>query len=105
MPGDRILLPVSMQCPSCDAAVAKALTRLNDVAGIDIYVADAVESQQDTIRAWARAQHIRPEWVRSRRVTLNIDRKSIRWASGDEPLPSIYIRRGEHIERFAYAAL
>jgi len=105
LPGDRILLRVSLQCPSCDAVLASALRRLDDVAGIDIYVVDARESQQDRIRSWAKAQGIQPEWVRSRRVTLNIDSQPIGGATGDESLPILYIKRGERIERFAYAAL
>jgi integrating conjugative element protein (TIGR03759 family) len=103
--GDRILLRVSLDCPSCDAALARAIKRLDDVAGIDIYVVDAGESQQDRIRNWAKAQGIQPEWVRSRRVTLNIDGQPIGGARGDESLPTLYIKRGERIERFAYAAL
>ena len=105
LPGDRILLRVLLDCPSCDAVLASALKRLDDVAGIDIYVVNAGESQQDRIRSWARTQGIQPEWVRSRRVTLNIDGKPIGGATGDESLPILYIKRGERIERFAYAAL
>mgnify|MGYP001550609532 CR=1 FL=1 len=105
LPGDRILLRVSLDCPSCDAALASALKRLNDVAGIDIYVVNVGESHQDRIRSWARTQGIQPEWVRSRRVTLNIDGKPIGGATGDESLPILYLKRGERIERFAYAAL
>ena len=104
-PGDRILLRVSLDCPSCDAALASALRRLDDVAGIDIYVVDAGESQQDRIRSWAKAQGIQPEWVRSRRVTLNVDGQPIGGARNEESLPILYVKRGERIERFAYAAL
>ena len=105
LPDDRILLRVSLKCPSCDAALARALKRLDDVAGIDIYVANVGESQQDAIRSWAKVQGIQPEWVRSHRVTLNIDRIDIEGQDSSEPLPTLYIRRGERLERLAYAAL
>ena len=102
---DRILLRVTLDCPSCDAALAKALSRLDDVAGLDIYVIEATESQQASIREWARAQGIDPDWVRSRRVTLNIDKASAGEQDGSESPPTFYIKRGKHIERLAYAAL
>jgi integrating conjugative element protein (TIGR03759 family) len=105
LPDDRILLRVSLKCPSCDAALASALKRLGDVAGIDIYVANVGESQQDAIRSWAKGQGIQSEWVRSRRVTLNIDRVDFGGQDSGEPLPTLYIRRGERLERLAYAAL
>lgn len=102
---DRILLQVSLHCPSCDAALARALKRLDDVAGLDVYVTDIGESEKEAIRRWAQAQGIKPEWVRSRRVTLNIDDQPLRGATADQALPFLYIKRGERIERLAYAAL
>jgi integrating conjugative element protein (TIGR03759 family) len=102
---DRILLRVTLDCPSCNAALARALSRLDDVAGLDIYVIDATESEQASIREWARAQGIEPDWVRSRRVTLNIDKASAGEQDGSESPPTFYIKRGELIERLAYAAL
>ena len=102
---DRILLHVALNCPSCDAVLAKALRRLDDVAGIDIYIVNTGESDQAAIREWAGAQAIQPEWVRSRRVTLNIDKASFDEKKEREPPPTLYIRRGERIERLAYAAL
>jgi integrating conjugative element protein (TIGR03759 family) len=102
---DRILLRVALNCPSCDAVLAKALRRLDDVAGIDIYVVNTGESDQAAIRKWAGAQAIQPEWVRSRRVTLNIDKASFGLTKENEPPPTLYVRRGERIERLAYAAL
>jgi len=102
---DRIILRVALDCPSCDAVVKRALARIEDVAGIDIYVADAGPSEQAAIRTWAKARGIKPDWVRSRRVTLNIDGKEPGNARQSEPPPTLYIRRGERIERLAYAAL
>lgn len=102
---DRIILRVALECPSCDAVVAKALARVDDVAGIDIYIVDAGPSEQAAIRAWAKTQGIKPDWVRSRRVTLNIGDKDSGNARQSESPPTLYIRRGERIERLAYAAL
>lgn len=103
--GDRLLLRVSLACPSCDAAVQKAIDRLDDVAGIDIQFVGANDAQRDRIRGWARAQGIEPEWVRARRVTLNMANAADGRTNDDDSLPGIYIRRGEAIERLAYAAL
>ena len=101
-PTDRLILRVRLNCPSCDVVVDKAIQRLDDVSGIDVQFAGATESQRDRIREWARAQGIQPQWVQARRVTLNI-------TEGDEPTnrnsPGLYIRRGEAIERLAFAAL
>ncbi len=105
LPTDRILVRAALDCPSCDAMLGKALQRLDDVAGIDVYVVNATESEQGQIRNWARAQGIQPEWVRARRVTLNIDRPAPGEEQTSESPPTLYIRRGERIERLAYAAL
>jgi len=102
---DRIILRVALDCPSCDAVVARALARIEDAAGIDIYIVGAGESQQAAIRTWAIARGIKPDWVRSRRVTLNIDDTDPDNARQSEPPPTLYVRRGERIERLAYAAL
>lgn len=101
--GDRILLQVGLDCPSCDAALAKALTRLDVVAGIDIYVSGVDTSAQDGIRRWAMAQGIRSEWVQSRRVTLNVG--SVSETSNTRALPMMYVRRGQDVAPLAYAAL
>lgn len=103
--GDRLLLRVGLECPSCDTVVHKAIDRLDDVAGIDIQFVGASESQRDQIREWARGQGIKPKWVRARRVTLNMANAADGRTNDDESLPGIYRRRGEAIERLAYAAL
>jgi len=102
---DRILLRLALDCPSCDAVLAKALARLDDVAGLDIYVTDVTQSHEQAIRDWARAHSIKAEWVRARRVTLNIDDVANGERDGGEPPPTLYVRRGESIERLAYAVL
>ena len=102
---DRIVLRIALDCPSCDAVLAKALDRLDDVAGLDVYVVNATSAQQTAVREWAGAQGIQPDWVRSRRVTLNIAD-----VVGDDqiehgPFPTLHIRRGEALLRLAYAVL
>ena len=103
--GDRLVVRVRLECPSCDALVQKAIDRLDDVAGIDIQFVGASEAQGEQIRAWARAQGIAPEWVRARRMTLNTIGVAAATSQVDASLPEIYIQRGEAVERLAYAAL
>ena len=102
---DRLVLRVRLDCPSCDALVQKAIDRLDDVAGIDIQFVGASEAQRDLIRAWARAQGIAPEWVHARRMTLNTVSAAAFATQVDASLPDLYVRRGEAVERLAYAAL
>jgi len=102
---DRLIVRATLNCPSCDATIAKALARLDDVSGIDIFFADVPPKEQEAIRDWAKTQAIKPAWVLARRVTLNVDRKGSDLAIASEALPSVYVKRGERVQPFAYAAL
>ena len=60
-------------CPSCDLLLGKLLNRINELAGIDIYLSGIEPSDDTAARDCASAHEIGPKWVRSRRITLNHD--------------------------------
>lgn len=104
--GDRVLMFATIDCPACEAMLAKLLSHLNTVAGIDIYFTDLAEGHEARIRAWAGERGIEPGWVRGRRVTLNVDNGLLVSLSGDnEDAPALFVRRGEQVSRLAYAEL
>ena len=93
-------------CASCDRLLARLLSRVDDVAGIDIYLADVDPGDEAAVRAWASERGIRPEWVKSRKVTLNFDAGALeRLTGGQALLPVLMRRRGEHIEPLSASAL
>lgn len=105
-PGDRVLFFTALECPACEAMLAKLLTHLNTVAGIDIYFTDLGPGGEARIRAWADEHEIEPAWVQGRRVTLNIDNGMLGSLSADESqAPVLFRQRGEAVETLAYADL
>lgn len=104
---DRVILHVTLDCPSCDAAMQKAAERLNDVDGIDVFVRSTANEDPDVdaaaIRRWAKAQGIEPGWVKTRRVTLNVDTERDSAAARTTPL--LHVRRGGQLKPLAYSAL
>ena len=105
-PEDRVLFFTRPDCASCDRLLARLLSRVDDVAGIDIYLADVDPGDEAAVRAWASERGIRPEWVKSRKVTLNFDAGALeRLTGGQALLPVLMRRRGEHIEPLSASAL
>lgn len=105
-PGDRVLFFTALECPACEAMLAKLLTHLNTVAGIDIYFTDLGSGSEARIRTWADEHGIEPAWVQGRRVTLNIDNGMLASQSGaDSQAPVLFRQRGEAVEALAYADL
>ncbi len=70
---DRLLFFARPACPVCDALMNKLLKRIDEVSGIDIYLLGLAPGDDASVRTWASTHRIDPEWVRSRRVTLNHD--------------------------------
>ena len=64
---DRILFFTRVMCPACDAVLVKLISRLDTVAGIDIYITNVPTGDDEVIRAWAREHGIEREWVGTRR--------------------------------------
>lgn len=105
-PRDRVLFFTALECPACEAMLAKLLKHLNTVAGIDIYFTDLGPGSEARIRAWADDHDIEPVWVQGRRVTLNIDNGVLASLSGEgNQAPVLFRRRGEAVEALAYADL
>jgi integrating conjugative element protein (TIGR03759 family) len=95
---DRLLFFARPGCPVCDALVSKLLKRIDEVSGIDIYLLGLVPGDDAAVRAWASTHRIDPEWVRSRRVTLNHDAGALdTLTSGQGDVPYVLHRRGESL--------
>ncbi len=93
--GDRLLFFTRTECPACDMLTGKLLKRIDDVSGIDIYLLGLDPRDDVAVRDWASAHKINPEWVRSRRITLNHDGGALdRLTSGQGDTPYILRRRG-----------
>ena len=97
---DRLLFFARADCPACDMLMNKLLKRIDQVSGIDIYLTDIEPDDDAAVRAWALTHQIDPEWVRSRRVTLNHDGGALdSLTNGHGEVPYILRRRGEDLSR------
>ncbi len=95
---ERFLLFTAPDCAKCDDLATKMLRRLDLVRGIDIYLTGQ-NVNDDAVRAWAATHNIEPEWVRTRRVTLNRDGGALaKLTGGKGQVPMVFRRRGENIE-------
>lgn len=100
-PTDRLLFFARPACPTCDLLIHKLLKRIDEVSGIDIYLTELVPGDDAAVRDWASRHQIEPEWVRSRRVTLNHDGGALdRLTSGQGKVPYLLRRRGEALSQF-----
>ena len=96
--GDRLLFFTRPECPACDGLMKKLLKKIDMVSGIDIYLRDIAPGDDAAVRAWASSHQIEPDWVRSRRITLNHDGGSLdRLTHGHGEVPSVFRRRGEDV--------
>lgn len=97
-PGDRVLFFTRPGCPVCDSLLAKLLKRIDEVAGIDLYIAGVKTGDDQAVRAWAVDHGIDPAWVRNRRVTLNHEAGVLkRLTEGKGEIPYLLRRRGEDV--------
>ena len=103
---DRVLFFTDVKCPACDAVLVKLLSRLDKVAGIDIFLMDVQEKDDSAIRAWAEKHRIDAKWVRKGQVTLNHDNGALQNIS-DGPLetPVLFVRRNGRLSKLSYAEL
>lgn len=91
---DRLLFFTRPECPVCDLMWNKILKRIDDVTGVDIYLTDVIPEDDAAVRAWALSHRIDPEWVLSRRITLNHDGGALdRLTNGQGEVPRILRRR------------
>ena len=95
---DRLLFFARPACPVCDVLMNKLLKRIDEVSGIDIYLLGLAPGDDAAVRTWASTHRIDPEWVRSRRVTLNHDAGALdTLTSGQGDVPYVLRRRGEDL--------
>ncbi len=93
---DRVLFFTRPDCPACDALWNRLRKRIDDMAGIDIYIAGVKPGDDPSVRAWAATHGIDPTWVRSRRVTLNHDAGALaRLTRGEGKAPYLLRLRDE----------
>ena len=94
--GDRLLFFTRPECPACDVLMNQLLKKIDVVSGIDIYLRDIAPGDDAAVRAWASTHRIEPDWVRSRRITLNHDGGALdKLTHGQGDVPSVFRRRGE----------
>ena len=105
-PGDRVLFFTRAQCPVCDALFGRLIQEVDAIAGIDVYLMGAGSGNDEAVRDWAKSHAIKPEWVRSRRVTLNHDAGALEQLTrGEGQVPSLMRRRGEVVSPLRLADL
>jgi integrating conjugative element protein (TIGR03759 family) len=104
--GDRLLFFTRPDCPACDLLLNKLLKRIDEVNGIDIYLTNVDKGDDRAVRDWASNHQIDPDWVRSRRITLNHDGGALdKLTQGQGEVPSILRRRGEDVSRLPVSEL
>ena len=78
--------------------LARLLGRIERVAGIDIYLAGIDPGDDQAVRDWAAQHGIDPEWVRTRKVTLNFEAGALAALTGGRgEIPTLMRRRGEDL--------
>ena len=104
--GDRVLFFTRTECPACDALFGRLIQKIDAIAGIDIYLSGEHGGDDVAVRDWAKSHAIKPEWVRSRRVTLNHDAGALEQLThGEGQVPSLMRRRGEVVSPLRLADL
>lgn len=105
-PKDRVLFFTRPVCPSCDRLLTRLLSRADEFAGIDIYLSHVDPGDESAVRDWATERGIRPEWVKSRQVTLNFDAGALdKLTGGQTQVPVLMRRRGDDIEPLSASVL
>lgn len=95
-PTDRLLFFTRPECPVCDLMLKNLLKRIDEVSGIDIYLGNITQGDDSAVRAWASGRQIDPEWVHSRRITLNHDGGALKkLTNGEGEAPYLLRRRGD----------
>jgi integrating conjugative element protein (TIGR03759 family) len=105
-PQDRVLFFTRPDCDACDGLLARLLHRIDQIAGIDIYLAGIDPSDDRAVRDWAGQHGIKPEWVRTRKVTLNFEAGALAELTGGRgEIPTLMRRRGEDLAVLSPAGL
>jgi integrating conjugative element protein (TIGR03759 family) len=105
-PQDRVLFFSRPNCAPCDALLMRLLARIEQIAGVDIYLARINPGDDQAVRDWAVKHGIEPEWVRSRRVTLNFEAGALAELTGGQgEVPTLMRRRGAALSLLSVAGL
>ncbi len=92
---DRVLFFTRPECPRCDAVLERLLRRVEQVAGVDVYLSGVTAGDAQAVRDWASGRGVRPAWVKERRVTLNFDAGALeKLTQGQAEAPHLMRRRG-----------
>jgi integrating conjugative element protein (TIGR03759 family) len=103
---DRVLFFTGAECPACEVVLSTLLQRIDELGGIDIYLTDVAPGGDEAVREWASEQKIDPQWVRSRRVTLNHDAGALaKLTDGEGEVPTLMRRRGEGLSKLSASDL
>jgi integrating conjugative element protein (TIGR03759 family) len=103
---DRVLLFTRPDCLPCDALLNQLLKQIDRVSGIDFYIAGFEPGDDLAIRRWAVEHGIKPDWVRTRRVTLNHEAGVLeRLTQGKAEIPYLMRRREGEISPLRASAL
>ncbi|MEA2080793.1 MAG: TIGR03759 family integrating conjugative element protein [Pseudomonadota bacterium] len=103
---DRVLFFTGAECPACEVVLNTLLQRINELGGIDIYLTDVAPGDDEAVREWASRHTIDPQWVRSRRVTLNHDAGALaKLIDGEGKVPYLMRRRGEDLSKLSASDL
>ena len=103
---DRVLFFTRAECPVCEVVLNTLLRRIDELAGIDIYLKDVAPSDDEAVREWASRHTIDPQWVRSQRVTLNHDAGALgKLTGGQGKVPTLMLRRGEDLSKLSASDL
>jgi len=95
---DRVLFFTRPNCPACDVLLQRLLKRIDKIDGIDIYLTGTQLNDDQAIRDWAGDHMITPEWVRTRRITLNHEAGALeKLTQGKSDLPYLMRRRGDEL--------
>ena len=94
---DRVLFFTATDCVACDAVLNRLLAKLSTFAGIDVYLLDVAVGEEDRIRHWADTRKINRQWVKERRITLNVDGgaldRLVATTDGSSQHPPVLLRR------------
>ncbi|MBI4356580.1 MAG: TIGR03759 family integrating conjugative element protein [Gammaproteobacteria bacterium] len=97
--GDRLLYFLEPHCKTCELDISLVLSWVQKYRiGLDVYFRET-RGDNSIVQAWAREHRILPEWVTSRRITLNHDSGEFARFGLGESLPLLLLRRDTHVMR------
>ena len=105
-PQDRVLFFTRPDCAPCDTLLARLLARIERIAGVDIYLAGSIRVTIRRSATGRRSTGSDPDWVRSRKVTLNFEAGALaELTDGQGEVPTLMRRRGETLSVLSPAEL